>query len=350
MGSGVSAEGCHRDPTQRTLVAALADRGLNVSVAELDRLKELAIGMLDLAMEDGEFGAKACLQIISLDPLNGLKPAKICDMLHEEVIEAFEVSSEEDARIQSGEGFEANRAVKLALMDTALLETLSRDLRQRVVSLDLSNCSISAIPTKMPFVRELVLSGCGFDSAVNFQWMPFLLVLDMSYVDLSGADGMLSNICSMSTLIKLSLDGCCLTEMPSLQRLRNLTFLSLRENEITSFGDASHPVLEAIDLRENEGFQSKDGRPGGVLREAQERFPLVKLVNNQIVNTNAKVVKYGEIEGLRDEFARTDTVADENEDRGSCSCIEGEPCAVEYTCKDWANRFKIAEYARQSSK
>ena len=37
------------------------------------------------------------------------------------------------------------------------------------------------------------------------------------------------------------------------------------------------------------------------------------------------------------------SVADQNEDRGSCSCIEGNPCQSQYTCKDWAHRFEIAK-------
>jgi hypothetical protein len=31
------------------------------------------------------------------------------------------------------------------------------------------------------------------------------------------------------------------------------------------------------------------------------------------------------------------------EDSASCSCIEGNPCAVPYNCKDWNNRFEIAK-------
>jgi hypothetical protein len=31
------------------------------------------------------------------------------------------------------------------------------------------------------------------------------------------------------------------------------------------------------------------------------------------------------------------------EDSASCSCIEGNPCAVAYNCKDWNNRFDIAK-------
>ena len=32
-----------------------------------------------------------------------------------------------------------------------------------------------------------------------------------------------------------------------------------------------------------------------------------------------------------------------DEDRSNCSCIEGNPCAVSYNCKDWNNRFEVAK-------
>jgi hypothetical protein len=30
------------------------------------------------------------------------------------------------------------------------------------------------------------------------------------------------------------------------------------------------------------------------------------------------------------------------EDRASCSCVEGNPCASAYNCRDWGNRFDVA--------
>ena len=31
------------------------------------------------------------------------------------------------------------------------------------------------------------------------------------------------------------------------------------------------------------------------------------------------------------------------EDRSSCSCLFGNPCASSYNCKDWHNRFDVAK-------
>lgn len=40
---------------------------------------------------------------------------------------------------------------------------------------------------------------------------------------------------------------------------------------------------------------------------------------------------------------RIDDGSGDNEDKASCSCIEGNPCAVAYNCKDWSNRFEVAK-------
>ena len=52
------------------------------------------------------------------------------------------------------------------------------------------------------------------------------------------------------------------------------------------------------------------------------------------------------VDGLKEAMLSKDTVADVNEDRGSCSCLEGSACQSEYTCKDWAHRFEIAKRVR----
>ena len=37
-----------------------------------------------------------------------------------------------------------------------------------------------------------------------------------------------------------------------------------------------------------------------------------------------------------------EAVGGEDEDRSSCSCLEGNACVEKFCCKDWNNRFKIA--------
>jgi hypothetical protein len=35
-------------------------------------------------------------------------------------------------------------------------------------------------------------------------------------------------------------------------------------------------------------------------------------------------------------------------DKASCSCLEGNPCAVQYNCKNWARRYEVAEAVMKS--
>ena len=35
--------------------------------------------------------------------------------------------------------------------------------------------------------------------------------------------------------------------------------------------------------------------------------------------------------------------AGDGEDSASCSCVEGNPCAVKYNCKNWNNRLEVAK-------
>lgn len=58
---------------------------------------------------------------------------------------------------------------------------------------------------------------------------------------------------------------------------------------------------------------------------------------------------FHEAEGIMDAMIATDTVADANEDRSSCSCLEGAACAVPDACKDWEHRFEIAKRVRDES-
>ena len=357
MGSGISTEAA--DPVVKKIVDMASKQGLDVNPSTLEDLLARAPHVLDVAPSEGNtlVEAKAYLDALLQDPFVEKSPVEACKLLEEEMIQTVDIKPSGEVDLEQ-EGSDSSatdlycNGLKLICRSSELLEQVDPEIRRRVVALDLSNCSVNALSPKMPFTRELVLSGCIFtlsSKGCNLSYaFPFLFVLDLSYVDLS--DDLQLNafgLSRMAQLVKLSLDGCNLVEIPCIDGLPRLTYLSLMENEIRSFGDTQHAGLEVLDLRENEEFRCGNGRAEEVLLEARERFPKLKMMNNQILNRNAKVVNYGDIAGLKDEFARTDTVADENEDRGSCSCLEGEPCAVEYTCKDWKNRFIIAEYARQ---
>ena len=59
------------------------------------------------------------------------------------------------------------------------------------------------------------------------------------------------------------------------------------------------------------------------------------------------VMPLSHIAGIADAVGGEDEVVAANEDRGNCSCLEGNPCVEKYCCKDWKNRFKIAKAVRK---
>jgi hypothetical protein len=69
------------------------------------------------------------------------------------------------------------------------------------------------------------------------------------------------------------------------------------------------------------------------------------LLDNQFLNTSSSIKSLGNIKGLADTIAMKG-VADGQEDRSSCSCIEGNPCADRICCKDWKNRYEVAARIR----
>eukprot|EP00967_Tisochrysis_lutea_P099415 scaffold147663_cov35-Tisochrysis_lutea.AAC.1 len=84
--------------------------------------------------------------------------------------------------------------------------------------------------------------------------------------------------------------------------------------------------------------------------EAQYRFELVRgskanagniadpfgLLTDSGLDASGNVVRTMKTLDIRNDDAPT------GEDKASCSCIEGNPCASAYNCKDWANRFDVA--------
>ena len=72
---------------------------------------------------------------------------------------------------------------------------------------------------------------------------------------------------------------------------------------------------------------------------------LVPLAQYRLVVQRARAVALldtpAPVKGLKALDIRIDDVAT-GEDAASCSCLEGNPCAQAYGCKDWARRFEVA--------
>lgn len=63
----------------------------------------------------------------------------------------------------------------------------------------------------------------------------------------------------------------------------------------------------------------------------------------------AKFAKGPLSSALVDSMERSTAVGGGGDDSASCSCIEGNPCAVPYNCKHWESRFEVARKAREES-
>ena len=116
-----------------------------------------------------------------------------------------------------------------------------------------------------------------------------------------------------------------------------------------------------LDLRENE-LREEMGTSRYTKLMLDEIFPnkpgagaqLCKLDNKHtgreastLAGGGGMVMPLSHIAGIADAVGGEDEVVAANEDRGNCSCLEGNPCVEKYCCKDWKNRFKIAKAVRK---
>lgn len=72
----------------------------------------------------------------------------------------------------------------------------------------------------------------------------------------------------------------------------------------------------------------------------------------KFVNGSPFAVKFGTSQDALAEFLSRsieDTSIRDGTRLESCSCIEGNPCATPYTCRDWENRFEVAKRAREEN-
>jgi len=223
-------------------------------------------------------------------------------------------------------------------------ETNILRLQHNIVACDMSGTRDRTHPILLgvPWIRSLDISCC--------RWLPFvglskLVKLDMSYSEFS-------DVCKIDlsplkrTLQMLTADGCGFLRLPeSIGCLKELRFLSAQENLFenpVSIIEQLESIdnIEEVDMRENSFWDLLTGSEmSEYKRVAKEKLKKLNVLDNKLLNSSAVCISFSE---LQLDMSRTDTVADKNEDRGNCSCIEGVPCEVEYTCKDWKHRFAIS--------
>ena len=188
-----------------------------------------------------------------------------------------------------------------------------------------------------------------------------------------------NNLCNLR---RLALESCSLSTLnfegdddrsPLACLSETLLTLNLSDNELDDPG-AVRPALASLcgtlvelDLREND-LREEMGTKAYTKLMLTDIFPnttgagaqLCKLDNKHTGRDAAAtaaaaarrggggmVMPLSQLEGIAEAVGGEDEVVAANEDRGSCSCLEGNACVEKFCCKDWKNRFKIARAVRK---
>lgn len=151
-----------------------------------------------------------------------------------------------------------------------------------------------------------------------------------------------------------SLDlSCCGIE--SLMEGRVLCLSPLSALEVLSI--ASNNLADPRDLKEvgslkrltrldefNNPWSKAEGYDDA-LAAAKRKLSSLRLFNG--VDATAKFTSGIGASTLADALERSTVASGGGDDSASCSCVEGNPCAVPYNCRSWDNRFDVARKARE---
>lgn len=253
-------------------------------------------------------------------------------------------------------------------------------LAARVVALDLAQNDIEALllPAPRCWLRLLSLAGnplrgglpdlvcCGAS----------LLSLDLSFVEAEGWCWRAAAFAPLACLRRLVLEGCGLTSLleggegggggdglaaaavprPLLAGVAgSLRVLSLSDNELAwdaaALAAGLAPLaagrggcLEELDLRENDALTEEVG-----YKEYRAcvlgALPALKVLDNKALRTEGGGGR-AHLHGLQARMAESDEHFASQEDKSSCSCLEGNACVVKTCCRDWPNRFEVAARVR----
>ena len=70
------------------------------------------------------------------------------------------------------------------------------------------------------------------------------------------------------------------------------------------------------------------------------------MLDNAFLKTESSVSSLAELTDLKERMAESDEHFASQEDKSSCSCLEGNACVVKTCCRDWKNRFEVAARVR----
>lgn len=274
------------------------------------------------------------------DPLHSSSSSlALDDLLEAEELDIESWADLADVTVESEAGRGLPMRIRLEADSRAAEETCSAAaVQDKVVGLSVAHPETAKPPLSrgLPWLRSLSVAGSALQT-LDLEGFFFLRHLDLSFVTtLAAAQPDLSPVAG--TLSRLVLDSCELAAWPATVffcvKLENL---SAQDNELP---EPLSPLagLRALDLRGNPCVPSCAADRAAYEGRLQRLFASLAALDNRNLNTAV-----GALAASRQQVAGgADAVADGNEDRGSCSCVEGNPCQSEYTCKDWKHRFAVA--------
>lgn len=245
---------------------------------------------------------------------------------------------------------DAAAAAQLNAKDTEMQKFQPKDGQRRwLVAADFSEnqlTSVKALGGPM-WLRHLNLGMNPMESLHGLgSAFPRLLVLDVSFIELSSVDGAWQALAELSRLRRLVAEGCSLCSFEDWEELPSLKTLEVNDNAIEELEELEilakkcKGLLE-LDFRENEVAEKP-----GYAKKIAKFFPNLTWLDNQ--SRKKYVAKGADATYSADALKEKDvTAVDGMFKNESCSCLEGNPCLDRATCKDWANREKVAAEARK---
>ncbi|CAK9067426.1 unnamed protein product [Durusdinium trenchii] len=245
---------------------------------------------------------------------------------------------------------EPSSAAQLSAKDQELVEFRANASQRRwLVSADLSENQLpntAAIAGPL-WLRHLNLGMNPLESLDGLgSSFPRLLVLDVSFNELGAMDGAWKALAAIPKLQRLVAEGCRIQSFEELQEMPQLRTLEVSDNLLEDLEEldvlaGKCTSLVELDFRENEAWEKP-----GYAKKIDQLFPNLTWLDNQ---SRKKYVAKGAEATYSAETMREKEVAavDGMFKNESCSCIEGNPCLDRATCKDWANREKVAAEARK---
>ena len=228
-------------------------------------------------------------------------------------------------------------------------------LRSSLTALNLADNVLAdgalVIGSPVCWLRTLVLAANRFSVVPPLALAPKLLSLDLSFNVMKTFGG--ADVFSAAPLLMdLRLERCGLETVQyagvsPLSQLKGLTALDLSGNQLRNVDELkqlfvrSHlPQLADLDLSGNACSDSEEYRLWAA-RYAMEHGPLCVLDGKQ----QHKEIATAGVSELQ--LHVDDPMV---QDSASCSCLEGNPCAVKYNCKNWSRRIEIAKEVRRKKK